>query len=136
MFTPLMLWFGSSLATSAAKGPAQTSVGSVGSEAFLGYGVSPGCFAYTVNNVIGLHGVAVVVMQQTVNLGVVVQATSEGVEGAVLLDQDDNILDLVLQRARLLVLLDVARVGVSKRQPSKGGDDGDLARNHRKGKYD
>jgi hypothetical protein len=41
-----------------------------------------------------VHGVAVVGVQQAIDLGAVVEATGEGVEGAVLLDKDDDILDL------------------------------------------
>jgi hypothetical protein len=91
MLTPLMLWFGSSGATSLARGPAQTSSFCVGSEAFLEY-VSFGLEDFRVF----LHGIAVVVMKQSINVFAVAQTTSKGIKRSVLLNENDNILDLAL----------------------------------------
>ncbi len=43
-----------------------------------------------------LHGVAVIVVQQSIDASIVRQTTGESVKGSVFLDQDDNILDLAL----------------------------------------
>src|SRR5690242_8084386 len=90
MLTPEMLWFGSSGATSLARGPAQTSSIWWGSEAFLT------CQPCLILDSADLHGIAVVVVYQSIDASLIIETTSKGVKRSVLLNQDHNILDLAL----------------------------------------
>ena len=58
------------------------------------------------------HGVAVVVVKQSIDRPAVLETTSEGIERAVLLNQDNDVLDLALP----VSAMDLNRLGHSQRK--------------------
>lgn len=72
------------------------------------------------------HGVAVVVVQQSIDRAAIIETTGEGVEGAILLDKDDNVLDLALP----VPTADLNGLGDSQRKAGQGDKRHNLRGNH------
>jgi hypothetical protein len=72
------------------------------------------------------HGIAVVVVEQSIDVFAIGETTSKGIERAVLLDQDDHILDLALP----VTAMDLDGLRNGQRKAGQRNEGNNLRDNH------
>lgn len=78
----------------------------------------------------GSHGIAVVVVEQSIDGRVVGETTGEGIKGSVLLDQDDHILDVVLPVVVVVAVPNLGRLRDGEHKARQGYEGNNARANH------